>query len=29
MDSIGYQYQLTLRTFLDYGLMYAPNQVTK
>lgn len=29
MDNIGYQYQLTLRTFLDYGLMYAPNQVIK
>ncbi len=29
MDSIGYQYQLTLRAFLDYGLMYAPNQVIK
>jgi|LSQX01.1.fsa_nt_gb fatty-acyl-CoA synthase len=29
MENIGYQYQLTLRTFLDYGLMYAPNQVIK
>ncbi|HQD91393.1 MAG: AMP-binding protein [Syntrophomonadaceae bacterium] len=29
METIGYQYQLTLRTFLDYGLMYAPKQIIK
>ncbi|MBO8159465.1 AMP-binding protein [Thermosyntropha sp.] len=29
MKSIGYQYQLTLRPFLDYGVLYAPNQIIK
>lgn len=29
MEPTGYQYQLTLRMFLDYGVMYAPNQVIK
>lgn len=29
MESIGYQMQLTLKRFLDYGMIYAPNQIMK
>jgi hypothetical protein len=29
MGSIGYHYPLTLKMFLDYGMIYAPNQIIK
>ncbi|HHW60802.1 MAG TPA: hypothetical protein GX404_02745 [Syntrophomonadaceae bacterium] len=29
MESIGYQYQLTLKCFLDYGMMFNPKQIIK
>ena len=29
MSNIGYRYPLTLKMFLDYGMIYAPNQIIK